>query len=780
METNPLQAVPGPATRPVPRPVRVPLGVAHTPAYPEVDLTNCDREPIHVPGAIQPHGVLLSLDAGLRNVVSWSANTRAALGVEPTGATLAELIGVLAAAQVTDRVAADLPSEPLVLTLPRSAGTLAQADVDVHLFRSGSRIVVELEPLVTTGAAPLSYASARAPMARLASAGSLSELADHLSREVRELLGFDRVMVYRFDPRWNGEVIAEQRREDLNPFLGLHYPATDIPAQARRLYTVNWTRLIVDIGYTPVPLEPILDPATGAPLDLSFSRLRSVSPIHVEYLGHMGVTASMSISLVVNNQLWGLIACHHYSGPHRPAQDARAASEFLAQVASQMIGEREQSDRREAALRARTVLTDMVNRVTASERNPLVSLIEDPELLDVMGAGGAAIAYDDGFLTAGQVPSEKQLRAISAALADPDDHVTYTDNVALLTPELGADPVVTQHAAGALRVGSEPDRWILWLRPEQERTVDWGGDPRNKEVAAAEGPEVRLSPRRSFEKWREVVRGVALPWDPWQVEAADALAGQVTSLQLSRAREHVLVAEAVQASVVLGEVPRLDGLEVAARYLPAATLQMGGDWWDAFEVSPGRAVLVLGDVAGHGVEAASTMVQLRTALRAYLYAGAGPAVALDQLDALMRNVLPDRFATALVACVDLATGQVDLAGAGHLPPLLVTPEGTVDLEIDARPLLGFEAVGAPTTTFLLEPGQTLLLFSDGLVERRGVDMDERTDVVRGLARYAPAEPIDGWTDEIMTIRDGTEDDDTTILAVRRPLSSRPAVGTPSP
>lgn len=758
----------------VPRPVPRPIGVAHTPAYPEADLTNCDREPIHIPGAIQPHGVLLSLTADLREVVTASANCAELLGIPVTtviGSSLGDLLGPSVAAAVASRSVEGSANEPLVVrleVLPPEGG-LAGRDVDVHVFRSGDRLVVELEPMDATGTTPLAYSSARAAMARLAGAGSIVALAGHLAHEVRALLGFDRVMVYRFDPQWNGEVIAEERRDDLNPFLGLHYPATDIPAQARRLYTVNWTRLIVDIGYTPVPLVPITDPGTGVPLDLSSSRLRSVSPIHVEYLGHMGVSASMSISLVVEDELWGLIACHHYSGPHRPAQDARAAAEFLGQVASQLIAEREHSDRREAALTARTMLAGITARIAASPDHPLAALIADPELLSLLGAQGAAVAYDDFFASVGDVPDEAGVRAVARALEDGENHATFTDQVPLLSPELGSDDLV-RRAAGALRVGDSPDRWLLWIRPEQEQTVDWGGDPSNKRVAAAEGPEVRLSPRRSFAKWREVVTGRSLPWEPWQVEAADALSVYLTGVLLSRAREHVAVAEAVQRSVVIDEVPQFPGYDVAARYLPAATLQMGGDWWDAFEVSPGRVALVLGDVAGHGVHAASAMIQLRTAIRAYLHAGATGAGAIDLLDQLMIDLLDDQVATIVVATVELATGEVTIASAGHPWPMLTTPEGTRSVELPSRPLLGLGWESSTPTTFVLPPGSTLVLFSDGLVERRGVDLDARTSRLRGLASYAPTTDLDGWLDHVLTIRDGTEDDDTTLLAIRRAVS----------
>ena len=175
----------------------------------------------------------------------------------------------------------------------------------MRVHRSGDRIVVEIEDLLRSeGRRGVDHA-ARSAMTRLAQATSFDQLADGLAREVRDLTGFDRVMVYRFDADWNGEVVAEARRDDLNPFLGLHYPATDIPAQARRLYTINPIRLIADIHYAPVPLVPVLDPGTGAPLDLSHASLRSVSPIHVEYLSNMGVTASMSVSIVIDGAAVG-------------------------------------------------------------------------------------------------------------------------------------------------------------------------------------------------------------------------------------------------------------------------------------------------------------------------------------------------------------------------------------------------------------------------------------------------------------------------------------------
>ncbi len=724
---------------------------AHTPAYGEVDLTTCDREPIHIPGAIQPHGLLLALDAEQR-AVTVSTNVDGLLGVAPEdaiGRTLAELVGADLAIAIVDGV---------------ETTTLGDVDVEVRQHRSGDRLVVEIEPVSTVDQVRLTYRSTRGAMARLAQASSVGDLAARLALEVRTLLGFDRVMVYRFDQDWNGEVIAEEKRDDLNSFLGLHYPATDIPAQARRLYSVNWTRLIADVDYVPVPLHPVLDPGTGAPLDLSHASLRSVSPIHLEYLSHMSVTASMSISLMVDGQLWGLVACHHYSGAHRPSQDARSAAEFLGQVASQLAGDRERADKRERTLAAQTVLGRMAARTAASLESPLVSVMEDPELLSLVDATGAVLSYDGVVTVRGNVDlAPDQLQAIATALRDPLSYATSTDRVTELVPGLGDASSV----AGVLRVGSDSDRWLLWFRPEQERVVDWGGDPTNKELAAAEGAHVRLSPRRSFDKWRQVVRGRSTPWAPWKLEVADALGKHLIGLLLARSRDTIAMAESIQRSVVSDEPPTFDGIELAARYQPASTFKLGGDWWDSFALADGRIVFVVGDVAGHGVSAASAMTQVRTALRAYLFEGHSPATCLDKLDLLMAGLLDERVATAVLAVLDPRAGRVELASAGHPPPMLLTRGTAYDVDLPVRPLLGVGTGAAESVELDLPPGAALLLYTDGLVERRSADLDERTERLRALAAdtYADSD-LQAWVDRLIEVHDDGGGDDTTVLALR--------------
>src|SRR3712207_5580842 len=310
-----------------------PIASTPRPGIPGVEedaLQRCADEPIAVPGAIQPHGALLAVTEPDLTVVVASANAAAVLGTTP--ASLADVLGPPDLDRLRAGLAGDLAEvDPLRVTVGGAEG-------DLVAHRADGLLVTEWEPLAGAEQAdPVWHARLALVLQRLSAGGTLEELTASLARDVRALTGFDRVMVYRFDPEWNGEVVAEDRCEDLEPFLGLRYPAGDIPAQARALYTTNWLRLIPDATYRRVPLEPATNPRTGRPLDLSAAVLRSVSPVHLEYLANMGVVASMSVSLVDRGRLWGLIFCHSDSGPHRPSYADRVAAAFLGRTASLLL-----------------------------------------------------------------------------------------------------------------------------------------------------------------------------------------------------------------------------------------------------------------------------------------------------------------------------------------------------------------------------------------------------------------------------------------------------------
>lgn len=479
-----------------------------------VTLDNCEREPIHIPGAIQPHGVLLACrqNEGL-SIVIVSANA-AELFRRPVG----DLHGVALGSLFDDASAATLAAcgkrKSLREVNPLHLTTRGGDSLEAVVHRSGGLFVVELEQQRAREHA--FDPRLRDAIVRLQTAQDVESLVRVAAEEVRAITGFDRVMVYRFDPEWNGQVVAEARRDDLEPFLGLHYPASDIPAQARQLYARNWLRLIADIGYTPSPLVPERDPETQAPLDMSAAHLRSVSPIHIEYLRNMGVTASMSVSLVTDGDLKGLIACHHYSGPHLVPFHVRETAEYLGQALSWNLRVLEHANRAMQAQRVQGCETQIAQVLATTEN--VVEGLAVPALVELTNAAGAAVVLDEGIRTVGKAPDERCLREIVEWLRTNQHDVFFTDHLASQYPAAeGWDDV----AAGLLAVAVARDlgEYLLWFRPSTERVVDWAGDPR-KQVTQVSGAPPRLSPRGSFALWRETVRGRALPWEPWEVEAA--------------------------------------------------------------------------------------------------------------------------------------------------------------------------------------------------------------------------------------------------------------------
>ena len=737
-----------------------------------VDLTNCDTEPIHIPGSIQPHGVLLAVNETSTTVEVASGNVEELLGLPLSailGAPLSAALGDGAASAVRAHAkVAGLGAEgagvPLRLEhgLGRAAWTGLSVEAVMH--RSSGLLVVELEPDAGGGSStPLSHRSTRVALNHLATTTTVRDLAQVLATEVRTLTAHDRVMVYRFDADWNGEVIAEDRREDLEPFLGLHYPATDIPVQARRLYTTSWTRVIADVVYRASPLVSAGSVRLPEELDLSLAVLRSVSPIHIEYLTNMGVRASMSISLIQDGRLWGLVACHHYTGPRCPSYDVRSAAEFVGQVASQLLKERQASDDRAASGNTSDDLVQLTGFVARDPRAPLEALADHPELLlRLTGATGVVLGTGDRTVHLGVTPDDDTVHRIVPALTDSDGRPLSTDHLATLGADLASD-----RAAGALLVREGNGIWVLWLRPEVQQTVDWAGDPRQSKTAAGDGPQ-RLTPRTSFARWREVVRGRSLPWRSWQVDAARQLGATVSATLARRTQEQLSIIQDLHDVLGTSSLPTIPGLELHADYRPADGGFLGGDWWDVLPLPDrNRVALVLGDVAGHGVAAAATMSQVRISLRAFVLGGAGPATVLRQLDALVAHLYPDDLVTALVAVLDLDSGQLELARAGAPEPLVASRHDVRSLPVPGRPPLGVN-LGSSTQPLrvTLAPGTTLLMFSDGLVERRNASLSDGLADVLAAAGH-PADDLAAWSRGLLDATPGPAPDDTTLLIARR-------------
>jgi light-regulated signal transduction histidine kinase (bacteriophytochrome) len=762
-----------------------------------VDLDNCAREPIHVPGSIQPRGVLLSVSEPDLLVVQASENLAGLTGVawsDALGRPLADVIGVPQAGAVVRSASAfgDLRERnPVEITLDVDGGPVP---VDAILHRAVlegggdgtvpplTNLVVELEP--ARGPRPFSfpntYQAVRSAVTELNRASTLQELYDTAAQAVRSLTGFDRVMVYRYDADYNGEVVAEAKAEHLNPFLGLHYPASDIPAQARALYEKNWIRLISDVDYVPSPIQPVAHPATGRPLDLTYSTLRSVSPVHVEYLHNMGVRASMSISLLRDEELWGLIACHHYAGPHAPPYATRAAAEFLGSALSLRLVDRTAEDEVHRALQVRSTLAWLTTATLDEDRSLPGALLGSPSLLDVLPAAGVTLALQgETGGTGDRLPPEVVERLVAWAAAQGGE-VVATDSLLRDAPELDLPPDVV---CGVLALPLPEGQFVLWHRREAVHHVDWGGDPHNKAIAEREGDGVRLSPRTSFDRWRETVRDRSQPWTPQERAEVLQLRNHLLEALYARSRSIVRAAETLQRSL-LSEPPEPDDLEVGVRYVPATReAQVGGDWFDVFVQPDGSTMLVIGDVVGHDTEAAACMAQLRGLLRGIAYDSAeGPARVLARLDAAIDGLRLGAMATVLVGRLEQtdqerAAGVTRLrwASAGHLPPLVVDPDGAAQALAAPRPglLLGVDprAVRTDQVT-VLRRGSTVLLYTDGLVERRDSGFDDGIDRLgRALAELRDL-PVDEVCDEVLErlVPDGAEDD-VALVAVR--LRPRP-------
>lgn len=389
-----------------------------------LDLTNCDKEPIHIPGLIQPHGVLLAVTQGKDNlIVQASRNTDVLLGIPAEtllGTSMAELVGdsqlqALLERSVNAKETADL--QYIVLKI-EVEGQMTDFFSIIH--ESEGLMIVELEPASEEeGAGANDFEWIRTFFGRMKQTAGRIEASQAAAEQVKEMLGYDRVMIYEFDEEWNGKVVAEAKEEGLEPFLGHHYPASDIPKQARELYLRNWLRTIVDVHYTPVPIIPVLQPLTGKPLNLSLSILRSVSPLHIEYLQNMGVGATTTISLIHNNRLWGLITCHHHSPKYVPHR-IRNLCNFLGSFFSSELYQRQQLDTYQTELQLRTKATRIVDVFTgnSSSFRVIEQLGEEEQtLLALMDASGAAVCYQDKLMLYGVTPSQDQVRELAGWLA---------------------------------------------------------------------------------------------------------------------------------------------------------------------------------------------------------------------------------------------------------------------------------------------------------------------------------------------------------------------------
>lgn len=503
-------------------------------------LTNCDREPIHIPGAIQSHGVLFVLSNPDFNILQVSNNTDHYLGIKPEQCLGKSLSFLLSSEQILAL------RECLEETFEQVNPVSIQLEINQHIQRFQAIIhrspqndlILELEP-GTEAETNVNffqfYKLAKAVLLKMQKTTTLSQICNILIQHIRQITGFDRVMIYRFDADGSGTVIAEEKRDDLEPYLGLHYPDSDIPKQAKQLYILNELRIIPDVNYQPVPIVSLPSDIPADPLDLSLSVLRSVSPIHREYLKNMGVVASFSISLVKDNQLWGLIACHHYS-PKLIPYSLRAVCEFLGQSMSLELPSKEENENLDYKLYLKSLQSKFTDMIVKAE-SILDALLQNQEnLLKLVGAEGAIIVQEEHLIPVGKTPKIAEIEPLILWLSDQfKNNIFVTNSLSELYP-----PAIhfQDIASGLLAISTTKikQNLILWFRPEQLQYVNWAGNPEKPQKTEEDG-SLTIFPRKSFELWRETVLGKSLPWQLFEIEAALEIRSALVGIILRKADE---------------------------------------------------------------------------------------------------------------------------------------------------------------------------------------------------------------------------------------------------
>ncbi|WP_159950706.1 HWE histidine kinase domain-containing protein [Rhizobium sp. 18065] len=486
------------------------------PAAHSVDLSNCDREPIHIPGSIQPHGFLLHCDRELSKVLRHSANAGAMLHLDGdlNGRHILDLLGAEVTHDLRNAIAAaPEASRPAVLAHMRMPN---DAHFDIAVHRQDGGAIVEFEPSLRR-TQPLQLA--REMIGRVKDITDIDALIGASARLVQAVLGYDRVMIYRFEADGSGKVVSEAKRHDLETFLGQYFPASDIPRQARALYMQNPIRVISDASGARVPLVPELDKA-GMPLDLSFAHLRSVSPIHCEYLRNMGVGASMSISIITNGTLWGLIACHHYA-PKTLSMSERIAAEMFGEFFSLHLLALKQKRKLDIANETRRSLDHFLQ--TASHYSDVDALFAGalPAFQSLLDCDGVGLWMNGRRTSVGTTPPAGVEAVLAHFVGEVADGRIWANH--MLSEVFPDAENYFEDVSGlmAIPLSQIPRDYLFFFRKERLQTLNWAGNPEKSYETGPLGD--RLTPRKSFAIWKETVHRQAEPWSESDIEIAEAL-----------------------------------------------------------------------------------------------------------------------------------------------------------------------------------------------------------------------------------------------------------------
>ncbi|MEG3850955.1 PAS domain S-box protein [Microcoleus sp. herbarium13] len=506
-------------------------------------LRDSDSEPIYSSTSIQPHGILLVLESPVLKILQVSNNIFEAIGIYPK-----ELLGNFLKDFVEAEEIEAIQEALLEKSHQRNCISLSFKNQNRKFFFQGRlhqsdlALVLELELAASPKARDCInfYHLVQEPIDKIHETPNLQVLCQTVVEEVRRMIGFDRAIVYQFDATGAGKVIAEDKIASLAPLLGLHYPAGDIPAQARNFFSMNLIRFIPDIHSQPVELIPHCNPLTGRPLDLACSLLRTVSPCHVQYLKNMNIGASMTVTLIKDRKLWGLIACHHQT-PKYINYEIRTACELIAKFVNLELSYKQDSENWEYAIYLKEICHKFIAEI--SQKNCFVEglLTSRDELLTLVGATGGVVCAKENLIAIGKTPEVAEIEKLIAWIRPQiNNEVFHTDSLSKLYPPAEK---FKQIASGllVLAISEMQNYYILWFRPEAIQTVNWAGQPEEKIELKPDGRRP-LSPRTSFELWQETVRSKSLPWQRCEIEIAGELRVAITSIELRKINEQLSLA----------------------------------------------------------------------------------------------------------------------------------------------------------------------------------------------------------------------------------------------
>ena len=497
----------------------------------EVNLLNCDKEPIHIPGRIQSYGFLLVCEVNSLNINQLSINSLEYIGISYQN-LLNKNLSVLLEIKIIDCINKGVLKNNFSEINPLKVN-IKNTKFNLIISFANNLLILEFEPFIEDDNLYAHfYHSFNSALTKIQSSRSLKNLFQTTAEEVRKLIGYDRVMIYRFDKDWHGEVVGESKIDSLEPFLGLHYPHTDIPSQARDLYLKNWTRLITDVEHIQPEISPVINPQSGKPIDLSCNVLRATSPIHIEYLVNMGVRATLTISIIFKGKLWGLFACHHYS-PRYIDYYKRNTCELIGKIFSNHLSYQEADQDLQYSNKikdnTRIIIENMSKNWSVSQ-----GLINgDLTLMDINDSNGAVYFNNDDIYSLRDVPTDSEIKSIIDFLNEKKEKIFYTNELSLIFPTAKS---FKEKASGILAINISDNEYVIWFKPELIQNVQWAGKPDEKNIVY-EKETIRLSPRKSFEKWTQEVQNKSTDWQKVEIEAAENLREKIIAFVIKKSLE---------------------------------------------------------------------------------------------------------------------------------------------------------------------------------------------------------------------------------------------------